>query len=147
MTRRADMRTVRLIETTVLLLLGLLLMVATLYDLRLNIAINHRLVADLRTWRTYTGHAYHNLAIDRQLLGSSSAREVVCGNTTAGPPGARTQICLVISGPVKDGRRSVHGGWYVGPYAQDVRASRYGCFGAGARGRCSASASTPVGGA
>jgi hypothetical protein len=143
-TRGLDMRRVRLIETTVLVLAGLLLAVASVYDLALNTRINHRLVVDLRTWRAYTGHDYHNLAIDRQLLGSSSAREVVCGNTTPGPPGARTQLCLVIYGPVVAGRRGVHGGWYVTAYAQDVRGNRYGCFGPGAQGRCPATAATPT---
>jgi hypothetical protein len=135
------MRRVRLIETTVLLLAGLLLAVATVYDLALDVRINHRLVVDLSTWRAYTGHRYHNLAIDRQLLGTARSREVVCGNTTAGPPGARTQLCLVISGPVVSGRRSVRGGWYVPAHRQDVRDNRYGCFGADAQGRCPVSAS------
>jgi len=143
-TRALDMRSVRLIETTVLVLAGLLLAVATVYDLALNARVNHRLVADLRTWRTYTGHDYHNLTVDRQLLGTSSAHEVVCGNTTPGPPEARTQLCLVIYGPVVGGRRGVHGGWYTTAYGHDERASRYGCFGAGAQGRCPAATATPV---
>jgi hypothetical protein len=141
-TRALDMRSVRLIETTVLVLVGLLLAIATLYDLALNTRINHRLVADLRTWRAYTGHDYHTLGIDRQLLGASSAHEVVCGNTTPGPPEARTQLCLVIYGPVISGRRGVHGGWYTVAYGHDERASRYGCFGVGAQGRCPAAATT-----
>jgi hypothetical protein len=130
------MRRVRLIETTVLVLAGLLLAVATVYDVVLDVRVNHRLVADLHTWRTYTGHSYHNLAIDRELLGRRGTREVVCGNTTPGPPGAKTQLCLVISGPVSAGRRSVRGGWYLAPHRQDVRGDRYGCFGEGAIGRC-----------
>ena len=143
MTRALDMRSVRLVETTVLVLMGLLLAVATLYDLALNTRINHRLVDDVRTWRAYTGHGYHNLAIDRQLLGRNSAHEVVCGNTSPGPPGARIQLCLVIAGPVVAGRRSVQGGWYVQAYQPDVRASRYGCFGDGAQGLCPPPAAGP----
>jgi hypothetical protein len=138
MTGTGEMRRVRLIETTVLVLLGVLLAAATIYDVVLQTRVNHRLVADLRTWRAYTGHPYHNLAVDRQLFGTNSIRELVCGNTSAGPPGARTQLCLVISGTVADGRRSVRGGWYVPAYRQDVRDNRYGCFGEEAQGRCPA---------
>jgi hypothetical protein len=61
---------------------------------------------------------------------------VLCGNTSAAPPGARTQICLTIWGSVVNGLRTVHGGWYLPPYHSDLPANRYGCFGTGGRGRC-----------
>ena len=130
------MRTVRLVETTVLLLVGVLLAVATVYDLWLDTHNNHRLIADELTWRSYTGHDYHTLGIDRQLLGTASAREVICGNTTPGPPEGRTQLCLVIYGPIVNGKRTVHGGWYVGAYKPDSLANRFGCFGPAGLGRC-----------
>jgi hypothetical protein len=126
----------RLVETTLLVLVGVLLAIATVNDLARQTHVNHRLIADLRTWRAYTGHAYHNLSIEQELFGASSQREVVCGNTSPGAPKARTQLCLAIWGPVSGGRRSVHGGWYLPAKAEDVRAARYGCFGAGARGIC-----------
>jgi hypothetical protein len=126
----------RLVETTLLVLVGVLLAVATVNDLVRQTHVNHRLIADLRTWRTYTGHAYHNLSIEQELFGRSSQREVVCGNTSPGAPKARTQLCLAIWGPVVGGRRTVHGGWYLPPKVEDVRADRYGCFGAGAEGIC-----------
>jgi hypothetical protein len=126
----------RLVESTLLVLVAVLLAVATVNDLARQTGVNHRLIADLRTWRTYTGHAYHNLSVEQELFGASSQREVVCGNTSPGPPKARTQLCLAIWGPVSGGRRDVHGGWYLPPKVEDVRADRYGCFGAGARGIC-----------
>jgi hypothetical protein len=126
----------RLIETTLLVLVGILLAVATVNDVVRQTHVNHRLIADLRTWRTYTGHPYHNLSIEQELLGKSSQREVVCGNTSPGAPKAKTQLCLAIWGPVVNGRRTVHGGWYLPPKAEDVRAGRYGCFGGASEGKC-----------
>jgi hypothetical protein len=126
----------RLVETTLLVLIGVLLATAVINDVVRQTHINNRLIADLTTWRTYTGHAYHNLEIDQQLFGPNSGREVICGNTSPGAPKARTQLCLAIWGPTRDGRRTVQGGWYIPPRSEDQRAERYGCFGAGAAGIC-----------
>jgi hypothetical protein len=127
----------RLIETTLLVLVGLVLAIATLNDVAREVHINQRLIADLRTWRAYTGHDYHNLSVDQELLGASTKREVICGNTSPGAPKSRTQICLAIWGPVVAGRRSVKGGWYLPAYVEDdVRAVRYGCFGPAGQGLC-----------
>lgn len=122
----------RLIETTVLVLVAVLLSIATVNDLARQTGVNHRLIADLSTWRAYTGHAYRNLSVDLELLGPSSQHEVVCGNTSPGAPKARTQLCLLVWGPVVGGRRTVHGGWYLPPRSEDPRADRYGCFGSAA---------------
>lgn len=117
-----------LAETTLVLLAGALLAVATVNDLVRQTHVNHRLVADLRTWRDYTGHKYRNLSISQDTRGLST-REVVCGNTTPGAPKARTQLCLVITGPVSLGRRAVRGGWYLPPQVEDLSRYRYACFG------------------
>jgi hypothetical protein len=131
------MSQVRLIETTLLVLVGAVLLAATVNDLARQTGVNHRLSADIATWRHYTGHHYHDLSVDQHLLGENSQREVVCGNTRAGPPKASPQLCLAIWGAVVDGRRTVQGGWYLPPHLEyDVRAKRYGCFGPGARGAC-----------
>jgi hypothetical protein len=124
-------------ETIVLVLVGLLLAIATVNDVVRQRGVNERLIADLRTWRVYTGHDYRNISADQELLGSASHKEVVCGNTSPGAPKARPQICLVVWGPVVHGVRTVHGGWYLPAKVQDdVRPERYGCFGAAGSGAC-----------
>jgi hypothetical protein len=125
-----------LIETALLVLVGVLLATATINDVARQTGINHRLIADLKTWRHYTGHDYHNISIDQETLGANRQREVLCGNTSPGPPQGRTQLCLAIWGPVLNGRRTVHGGWYLPPYVEDEPHERYGCFGTAGRGRC-----------
>ena len=125
-----------LIETTLLVLVGVVLATATVNDVGRQVGINHRLIADLKTWRQYTGHDYQNIAINQETLGASTQREVLCGNTSAGPPKGRTQICLAIWGAVVNGRRAVHGGWYLPPRSEDVPSLRYGCFGPAGQGRC-----------
>jgi hypothetical protein len=126
----------RLIETTLLVIVGVVLATATINDLAREAHINHRLVADLKTWRHYTGHDYHNISIDQETLGADTQREVLCGNTSAGPPDASPQLCLGIWGAVVDGRRAVHGGWYLPPHVEDLSRNRYGCFGVAGQGRC-----------
>ena len=117
--------------------MGLLLAVATINDVARQTGINDRLIADLKTWRSYTAHDYKNIAVSQELLGITTHRDVVCGNTTPGPPKARSQICLVVAGPTRSGRREVRGGWYLPPNTEDdVRERRYGCFGAVTAGLC-----------
>ena len=121
-------------ETTLLVLAALLLALATVNDVVRQTHVNHRLVADLRTWRAYTGHPYPELSIEQDYRGFTH-KEVVCGNTSPGEEATRVQVCLEITGPVIGGRRAVHGGWYLPPKAEDLRASRYACFGSAKRAR------------
>jgi hypothetical protein len=125
-----------LIETTLLVIIGVFLATATINDLSRQTHINDRLIADLATWRAYTHHHYRNLEIDSEILGSSSGHEVVCGNTSPGAPRARTQLCLAIEGPTVGGLREVRGGWYLPPGSEGQRSTRYGCFGPAAEGIC-----------
>ncbi len=132
----------RLVEVTLLILAGLLLAVATVNDLVEQTHVNHRLIADLRTWREYTGHDFHNVSTEQDLYGHTT-RDIVCGNTTPGPPKERVQLCLLMTGPVVDGRRMVHGGWYLRPKVEDVPIYRYGCFGTATPARfCGTAAAT-----
>lgn len=127
----------RVVETTLLVLAGVLLAAATINDLHRQVGINHRLSADLATWRQYTGHDYHDLTVDQEILGAGSEREVVCGNASPGAPKAKPQICLAIWGPTVHGRRTAHGGWYLRANVEyDVFADRYGCFGPAGREKC-----------
>jgi hypothetical protein len=127
----------RLVETTLLLIVGLILAVASVNDLVRAVHVNQRLIADLRTWRHYTGHDYKNISTDQELLGTATKRDVLCGNTEPGPPKRRPQICLVIAGPTRNGMREVLGGWYLPPDIEDdVRSLRHGCFGSVTAGLC-----------
>ncbi len=126
------MRSVRLIETTVLVLVGVLLAVATVHDVTRQVHVNHRLIADLHTWRTFSKHDYHNLSV-RQNLEGIGTREVVCGNTRPGDPKTSPQLCLIMTGPVVGGRRSARGGYYLRLGVTDQRRYRYACFGTAVR--------------
>ena len=118
----------RAIETTLLLLAALLLAIATVNDVVRQAHVNQRLIADLATWRSYTGHRYHNLSVS-QDYSEHFTREVVCGNTSPGEPKQRVQLCLVMNGPVAGARRRVSGGWYLPARVEDEPRYRYGCFG------------------
>jgi hypothetical protein len=116
------------LETVVLLLVGLLLAIATVNDLVLSTHTNHRLVADLRTWRHYTAHNYKNVSSEQDIRNHTTT-DVVCGNTAPGPPKGRIQLCLQVTGPTVHGLRAARGGWYLPPKAENLRHYRYGCFG------------------
>jgi hypothetical protein len=117
-----------LAETTLLVLFGALLAIATAGDVVQQTRANHRLVADLATWRAYTGHDYHTIAVEQDIK-EHSTRDTVCGNTSPGGPQQRTQLCLRIAGGVTHGRRRVTGGYYLPPHSEDEARLRYGCFG------------------
>ena len=134
----------RLAEVTIVILFGVLLAIATVNDLVHQTHVNHRLVADLRTWRTLTAHDYRNLAVERDVK-RYTTRDVVCGNISPGAPGERTQICLAFSGPTVDGKRAVSGGYYLPPKVTDARRNRYACFGEAAAARLCGLASPPPG--
>jgi hypothetical protein len=124
------------IETLVLILVGLLLAIATVNDVVLGTHVNHRLTADLRTWRSYTGHDYKNVSTEQDIYHHTTI-DFVCGNTVPGPPKERIQICLELTGPVVNGRRAARGGWYLPAGREDLRRYRYGCFGTTkAKGEC-----------
>jgi hypothetical protein len=116
------------VETLALVLLGLLLAIATVNDVVLSTHTNHRLVADLRTWRAYTGHDYKNVSTEQDIYHHTTT-DVACGNTVPGPPKERVQVCLQLTGPVVHGYRAARGGWYLPPKREDIRRYRYGCFG------------------
>jgi hypothetical protein len=115
-------------ETLVLLLVGLLLAIATVNDVVLNTHTNHRLVADLRTWRHYTGHNYKNVSAEQDIRNYTTT-DVVCGNTVPGPPKERIQLCLQMTGPTVGGLRLARGGWYLPAKSENLHRYRYGCFG------------------
>ncbi|HEY5288025.1 MAG TPA: hypothetical protein VIJ50_13060 [Solirubrobacteraceae bacterium] len=141
---RRGLGSLRLAETTILILLGIFLAVATVNDVVQQTHVNHRLKADLLTWRTVTGHDYVNLATERDVK-TYSTRDTVCGNVSPGAPGERAQVCLLLDGAVVSGTRSVSGGYYLSPYKADLRSNRYRCFGLAAQAELCALSSPPVG--
>ncbi|HTA13876.1 MAG TPA: hypothetical protein VK781_03370 [Solirubrobacteraceae bacterium] len=125
---RRGLGSLRLAETTILILLGLFLAVATVVDVVQQTHVNHRLIADLRTWRTVTGHDYHNVRTEGDQKGHTT-RDTVCGNVSPGAPGERAQVCLTLVGPTVSGLRRVSGGYYLPAKSIDLRRNRYACFG------------------
>jgi hypothetical protein len=141
---RRGLGSLRLAETTILILIGVFLAVATVDDVVQQTHVNHRLSADLLTWRTLTGHDYVNLDTEQDVK-TYSTRDTVCGNVSPGAPGERAQVCLMLAGSVVKGLRSVSGGYYLPPYKADLRANRYGCFGLAAEEALCALSSPPAG--
>jgi hypothetical protein len=143
---RRGLGSLRLAETTILVLLAVFLLVATVNDVVQQTHVNHRLSADLLTWRTVTGHDYVNLSTEQDVK-TYTTRDTVCGNVSPGAPGERAQLCLAIVGPVASGVRSVSGGYYLPPYKANLPSNRYACFGLPAKqglcGRSSAPAGSP----
>jgi hypothetical protein len=125
------MGSLRLAETTILILVGVFLAVATLHDVVQQTHVNHRLNTDLLTWRTVTGHDYHNISSEQDEKGHTT-RDVACGNVSPGGPRERTQLCLMLDGATIHGLRSISGGYYLPPYALNDPVNRYACFGVAA---------------
>jgi hypothetical protein len=141
---RRGLGSLRLAETTILILLGLFLAVATVDDLVQQTHVNHRIVADDHTWRTATGHDYREITTEQDVK-THSTRDVVCGNVSPGGPKEHAQICLALVGAVVSGFREVSGGYYLPPHTIDVRRNRYACFGAPAGAGLCGLSSPPAG--
>lgn len=141
---RRGLGSLRLAETTILILFALFLAIATVNDVVGQTHVNHRLIADLLTWRTATRHDYRNLAMEQDAK-THTTHDTICGNVSPGAPGAHTQLCLTIAGPVVSGLRSVSGGYYLPAKSIDIRRNRYACFGAPAETGLCGRASPPAG--
>jgi hypothetical protein len=118
------------VETVVLVLVGIVLAVASFNDIFWSVDDNARLAADQTTWRHYTHRDYYTVSAAALVLGQPV--DLACANASPGPPGERTQICLLLDGPVVHGLRTVIGGWRLPARAGDFPDERYDCFRAGA---------------
>ncbi|HEY2631338.1 MAG TPA: hypothetical protein VGI26_03065 [Solirubrobacteraceae bacterium] len=134
----------RLAETTILILFGVLLAVATVNDVAQQTKVNHRLIADLHTWRVVTGHDYHNLILSQDLKGHTT-RDTVCGNVSPGGPKERTQVCVTLVGAQVNGERKITGGFYLPPMSENIPSKRYACFGAAVSAQACGLRRAPVG--
>ncbi|HEY8303077.1 MAG TPA: hypothetical protein VIG42_00675 [Solirubrobacteraceae bacterium] len=141
---RRGLGSLRLAETTILILFGLLLAVATVNDVARQTRVNHRLIADLHTWRVASGHNYHNLTVYQDLQGHTT-RDTVCGNVSPGAPKERTQVCVTLVGATVKGERDITGGFYLPPLSENEPARRYACFGAAVAAGSCASGGPPAG--
>lgn len=128
---RRGLGSLRLAETTLLILFGFLLATATVNDVFQQTHVNHRLIADLATWRAATGHDYHSIAVEQDIK-EHTTRDTICGNVSPGGPKERTQLCLRLTGPAVGGHRAISGGYYLPPRSEDDASLRYGCFGSAA---------------
>jgi hypothetical protein len=121
------------LESLALLAVAVLLAVVAFNDIFWSVQDAGVLVADQNTWRHYTHHDYYNVSAGRLVFNLSV--DVSCANATPGPPGERTQICVIMQGPARHGLRQVIGGWRIPPRKGDFPRYRYACFGAAARSR------------
>jgi len=134
-------RDVRTIESTILVLIGLLLAVAVVYDVVHQVRLNTRESADRATWRTFAHVSDVKTRLDVRTL-ERGTTDFVCRSTStvAAIAAHQLRLCLMISGPIVDGRRHIDGGYYIPPQTSDRYAYRYGCFGLPAqRALCGAS--------
>jgi hypothetical protein len=129
---RTGLGSLRLAETTILILLGVFLTVATVNDVVQQTHVNHRIEADALTWRTATHHDYHEITTEQDVK-THTTRDVVCGNVSPGGPDEHTQVCLTIVGSVRRGVREVSGGYYLAPETVDIAGHRFSCFGESAK--------------
>ena len=125
---RRGLGSLRLAETTILILLGVFLAVATVNDVVQQTHVNHRIIADGLTWRAATHHDYHEINTEQDVK-THTTRDVVCGNVAPGGPDEHTQVCLVLVGAVHNGLREVSGGYYLAPETVDITRHRFACFG------------------
>jgi hypothetical protein len=116
------------VESVVLVILGLALFGVAFNDVFWSVQNSAVRVADQNTWRHYTGRDYFNVSAAPLTTGSKT--DVACADATPGPPGERTQICLMMEGPAVHGLRRVVGSWRIPARDGDFASYRYDCAGA-----------------
>ena len=113
----------RSIELTVLIVIGLVLALATVNDTVSQVHIEERLAADKTTWHDYTHNAKVKIGLTQ---GVATTADIGCAPPS---PGAGYRLCLVMSGPSRNGVRTVAGGYRLPLTGDDLYRHRYGCFG------------------
>jgi hypothetical protein len=142
---RGDVRRRRRIQNLLLIAIALVLTASVIVDLTRQARINYRLTADIETWRELTGHKFKNVSIVQDTHHYTTT-DLACGNTSEARAGHKSQICFVLTGPIRheriDGksveRRASYGGFFVPAFmSTDYKVNRYACFGrAVAEERC-----------
>ncbi len=118
----------RRVEGAILIIIALIIGVAAIYDVTRQVSINYRLTADIETWRELTGQNFKNVSIEQDEK-HFTTNDVACANISFAQPGAKTQICFVLVGPIIHGRRVTRTGFFLPPHLSDLPKHRYGCFG------------------
>lgn len=121
-------------ETFVLVVIGIVLLVAVLYDVSYDVGNDHRMVADVRTWRQFVGQKPDTIWAKPVVLGHTE--DVSCGSVALGPATQETQVCLLLVGPVRNGVRTIAAGWQLPWGDSDHSYDRFSCFGPAASGWC-----------
>lgn len=120
-------RDLRAIETALLVIIGLVLAAAVVHDVVLQVHLNKRESADRTTWRTFE-HRYVKV-LDVRTLERGTTDFVCLPSLTTATGERQIRPCVMISGPIVDGHRTVDGGYFVPPKRADRYQYRYGCFG------------------
>jgi hypothetical protein len=125
----------RTLETIVLVLIGVVLAVAAIYDVARQVRIDDRMHADVLSWQAITGAGYRNAYVELDTK-HYTTRDVACGWTPLTDPSKRAMTCLIFAGPRNRWHRAAIGGYYVRGLgapghrrAYDRPRYRYGCFG------------------
>lgn len=127
----------RLVETAIVIVAGLVLAVATVNDIGRAVHINERLRIDAHTYRYYM-HTQRGVATSIRKVAVTPAVQGKVDVACSPPPGGpRGSTCLVIGGPVHPSasgqQRAVLGGYELLPRQRNRYYARFGCFGAPAR--------------
>lgn len=128
----------RLIEGAVLVILGLLLLAATVNEVVKQSHVNERIAVDKRTWINYTGHRLKHVSVTPGLRNSN---DTACAPPTAG---AHERLCLQLTGPAHATYRTVTGGYRLPLLHPNRFRYRYGCFGAARRHRLCVGRAAPL---
>ncbi len=130
----------RTLETAFAILIGIVLAVAVVHDVKRQVDINQRVAADKRSWYAFAVAHHQPLAVQQHtrvgvrllLRGSTDFPCQPTGLTRAVARGQH-RLCLMIAGPIVNGYRTVQGGYYIAASHEDRYINRYGCFGLPAR--------------
>jgi hypothetical protein len=121
-------------ETFVLVVVAVVLLVAVLYDVSYDVGNDHRMAADVATWRQFVGQKPDTIWAHPVVLGHTE--DVSCGTVALGPSTQETQVCLLFVGPVRNGLRTIAAGWQLPWGDADHSYYRFSCFGPAASGWC-----------
>jgi hypothetical protein len=114
--------------------IGVVLLTAVIYDLSYDVGNDHRMAADVATWRLFVGQKPDKIWAKPVVLGHTE--DVSCGSVALGPSTQETQVCLLFVGPVRNGLRPIAAAWQLPWGAADHSYLRFACLGPAASGWC-----------